>query len=64
MGMVAEHRQRVMQAAGLEQAEYDARWAATVAYVAKNEALLSRPRYAPDDKATEITSSSIDEQDT
>jgi len=64
MGRVADYRQRVMQDAGLDQAEYDARWAAYVAYIAKAKALLQSPSLHSDDTDTEFPSSSIDEQDT
>jgi hypothetical protein len=48
----------------MSELEYHRQMCSLVTLIAKHEVLLSRPRYAPDDKATEITSSSIDEQDT
>ncbi len=48
----------------MSEEEYARWWASHVHYMATGAALLPRPRYAADHTDAEITSSSIDEQDT
>ena len=48
----------------MSEAEYNRQMCSLVTFIATHTVLLSRPRYAPDDKAGKFTSSSIDEQGT